>query len=230
MSSAAIAARTFSATSSAPAWSVSGSSRRNSSPPRRPAKSLARTVPESACADGGEDVVAGAVAEAVVDLLEVVEVEQHGAERGQRAAGVGDHALEGVVAGAGVGQAGERVGGRARLGDRQQRRLASTGPAWATDSSTRVRWSVGERLLALHEHRADHLAADERRHAGDLLGGAAADRAGEERIARGALLVGARQPHRQAVVRAGAFEPGGRAASPRAPPWRPRADCRSCCG
>ena len=48
-------------------------------------------------ADGGEDVVAASVPEAVVDLLEVIEVERDCAERRDRARRVRGHALDRVL-------------------------------------------------------------------------------------------------------------------------------------
>ena len=70
-------------------------------------------------ADGGEHVVAGLVAVAVVDVLKVVKVKR---EHGQRLTGslrLSDEALDAVLQRAGVGQAGEGVGRGHRLGYRQ---------------------------------------------------------------------------------------------------------------
>ena len=49
-------------------------------------------------ADRGQHLVALAVAVLVVDLLEVVQVEHDHGERCDRAVGLGDHPLEGVLA------------------------------------------------------------------------------------------------------------------------------------
>jgi hypothetical protein len=47
--------------------------------------------------DRGEDVVALFVSEAVVDLLEMIEVERDRRERREQASRVGNHAAQGVV-------------------------------------------------------------------------------------------------------------------------------------
>ena len=80
----------------------------NSSPPRRATVSLAAAGSRQAPADVDEQLVAGAVAEAVVDDLEAVEVEeQHGDAR--PALGARQGLREPVDEERPVGQAGERV-------------------------------------------------------------------------------------------------------------------------
>ena len=56
--------------------STSSSSTANSSPPKRAAVSVARMLVAAGCATSHEHLVAGGVAEAVVDRLEVVEVDE----------------------------------------------------------------------------------------------------------------------------------------------------------
>ena len=58
---------------------------------------------------GGEQLVAGGVAEAVVDELELVEVEEEHRDRGLAPAGDREGVLEPVEEEVAVGQAGERV-------------------------------------------------------------------------------------------------------------------------
>ena len=88
---------------------TSSSSTANSSPPSRATVSVSRTVALIRCADLDEQLVAGRVAEQVVDPLEAVEVaEQHG----QLAAAAGLHrhrVLDPVHEQRPVRQAGERV-------------------------------------------------------------------------------------------------------------------------
>jgi hypothetical protein len=62
---------------SASSHDVSGTSTQNSSPPTRTTVSWSRTARSIDRATSLQDLVAGRVAEAVVDLLEAVEVEGH---------------------------------------------------------------------------------------------------------------------------------------------------------
>ncbi len=103
-------------------------------------------------------------------------------DRRQRAAGRGHHALE-VVPARRASWAGPvsasveaRVSAMARL-----RRLASTGAAWAMESRHALALARRERRRGLDQHRADDLAADQRRHARDLGGRLAAHLAGQQR-------------------------------------------------
>ena len=61
-------------------------------------------------ADGADALVAGLVAERVVDLLQAVEVEHHDAEGRARARAARDLALEVLVERAVVAEPGEAVG------------------------------------------------------------------------------------------------------------------------
>jgi hypothetical protein len=79
-------------------------SRRNSSPPWRATSSPAQTL-----GDGGQELVAGLVAEAVVDELEVVEVDEEDGERLLPGLAVADCALELLLERDPVGEVGEGV-------------------------------------------------------------------------------------------------------------------------
>ena len=63
----------------------------------------------------------------------MVEVEHQRASGGHRARRLGDHPLEGVADRALVGQAGERVGGGAQLGDREVAQVGQHGRGLTTD-------------------------------------------------------------------------------------------------
>ena len=69
---------------------VAGSSTANSSPPIRATVSISRSSRLSTCARSDERVVAGRVALAVVDLLEVVDVDHQRRERLAAAPGAGE--------------------------------------------------------------------------------------------------------------------------------------------
>jgi hypothetical protein len=58
----------------------------------------------------------------------------------------------------------------------------------------------------VHEHRADHLSPDERRHAGRAPLGQAAELAGEQRLLTFGPLVRLAEPHREARIRLGGLE------------------------
>jgi hypothetical protein len=124
------------------------------------------------------------VAEAVVDALEVVEVQRDRSERGLRAGGLGEHAPQRVLHRPPVGQAGQRVGGGALLGDRQ---VAQVGDdrGGLRDRVVDVRAPARPRGSVVgDEHRADDLARDEQRRArGQLALGLAAQVALQEVVA-----------------------------------------------
>ena len=81
----------------------------NSSPPTRQAMSAERTTSRTRSARLGEDAVAGEMPDAVVDRLEVVEVEDDEREAAVVAVRAGDLAGEGLVEVAPVVQARQRV-------------------------------------------------------------------------------------------------------------------------
>ena len=81
----------------------------NSSPPRRATVSVSRTQRCSRRADLAQQRVAGVVAERVVDVLEVIEVEQQQPDLVAGAARAGERGVEPVVEQRPVGQAGEAV-------------------------------------------------------------------------------------------------------------------------
>ena len=133
----AIAARTRSAISSAASISVSGSRTANSSPPLRPAKSLARSTPRSVAPTFAQHLVPHRVPALVVDLLEVVEVEQEQGERRLVVAACANVRFSASVTARLLGSpvspsVAARISATARL-----RRLARTGAAWPTDSRIR---------------------------------------------------------------------------------------------
>ena len=82
----------------------------NSSPPKRDRVSAVRTTLRRRSATTGQELVAGPVAQAVVDQLEAVEVEEHH-HRGWSvvAEAAGDGVAQAVDQQQAVGQAGERV-------------------------------------------------------------------------------------------------------------------------
>ena len=97
-----------------------GSSTPNSSPPRRATVSRSPSDCLEAVRDLLQQAVARVVAERVVDLLEVIEVDQHHGRGHVRAAAGGDRLLDAVAEERAVGQAGERVVQRlVLLGDRR---------------------------------------------------------------------------------------------------------------
>jgi len=140
-------------------------------------------------ADGSEDLVTLAMAEQVVDLLEVVQVEHEGRQRAQRAVGLRDHPLEGVVGGAPVGQARQRVGAGPELRESQvaqvgeHRRGLGDG---APDPRVLLR---REALRVPDQHRADDLATDQQGLAEALPARVRADRAAQQRRALAAFAV-----------------------------------------
>ena len=89
---------------------MSCSSTMNSSPPWRAGRSLARAVAQ-ALGRFDEQHVAGGVAEAVVDLLEAVEVEEQHGEAGPVAAGDEQAGVGVLEEHRAVGEAGEGVVG-----------------------------------------------------------------------------------------------------------------------
>ncbi len=108
----------------------------NSSPPKRAIVSCARTVAQQATAHRDEQLVAGLVAESVVDELEAVEVdEQHG---DHRATVVGEAAPARGPGGPGPGRGwATRSACRAARGDRAPGALASR--SMATEIRSRAR-------------------------------------------------------------------------------------------
>ena len=101
--------RSFSATDAAASASVSGRTTRNSSPPYRPAMSVARTLAASSCADVAQDAVAGGVAVGVVEALEVIEVQEDDRHRVPVAGGPRQLLVHAVQDGLPGGDAGQRV-------------------------------------------------------------------------------------------------------------------------
>ena len=99
-----------SATSSGPASSVEPStSTTNSSPASRAAVSPSRMTLSQPCGDDPQQLVAGGVAEAVVDVLEAVDVDVQRRDRQLLAPRAREHLLGAVERQHAVGQAGERV-------------------------------------------------------------------------------------------------------------------------
>ena len=103
------AARRSSPSCSAPAVSVCGISTANSSPERRATMSVARTRSRRIVGDAADQVVAGLVAEPVVDLLEAVDVDDHHRALAAVAGGEGDVLVELGAEAAAVQQPGQRV-------------------------------------------------------------------------------------------------------------------------
>ena len=95
----------------------------NSSPPKRATVSLERTACAQPRGDRDQQLVADLVAEAVVDELEAVEVEEQDARQPAAAAQARERLLEAVEEQHAVGQPGERVVQRA-VADRVLGRLA----------------------------------------------------------------------------------------------------------
>lgn len=94
-------------------------------------------------ADGSEHLVTEAVAERVVDLFEVIEVDEDRAERPQHARGLGHQPLERVLDRPRVGQARQSVGRRAELCDGEVAEVGEDRCRLVTESFTRSRcWSV----------------------------------------------------------------------------------------
>ena len=96
---------------SAAAWgsSTSSSSTANSSPPKRAAVSDGPDRGRDALGDLEQQLIAGGVAEAVVDGLEVVEVEEDDRQAELLAPGAGDRVAHALVEQRAVGQVGDRV-------------------------------------------------------------------------------------------------------------------------
>ena len=104
------ARRTRSAIASASASSTRSSSRTaNSSPPRRAAVSCVRSVSSQPARGRAQQLVAGGVAEAVVDGLEVVEVDEQTAASRRCGAGARAARRQAILEQRAVGQAGEAV-------------------------------------------------------------------------------------------------------------------------
>ena len=99
-----------SAVSTATCGSCTSSSRiANSSPPKRAAVSAARTLAGDALRDLEQDPVAGRVAEAVVDGLEVVEVDEQHRHPDAVAQGPRDRVADALVEQRPVGEVRDRV-------------------------------------------------------------------------------------------------------------------------
>ena len=223
-------ARSVSATCMAPSRSVSCSSTTNSSPPQRPAKSLARTPRRSVAPNGGEHLVARLMPVAVVERLEVVEVDHDG---GQRACG---RAAPGRPCGSAPPGPSARwaawSGGRSPRGARRWRGCAGwRGPGRpATPPRRPARAHRLDRPLLDDEQGADDLAADDRRDAERAAAGAVAQLAG---LQRGRVAACARtgrrggSPGTSAAPRRSACRPGP---GPRRGRCSPRASCRLRCG
>ena len=138
-----------SASSSASSRLDSGRMTANSSPPTRQAMSVARTTPPDPVGDLGQHGVAAEVADAVVDPLEVVEVEddqRHEALVALRARAISR--LEELVEEPAVVQAGERVelGLLARLA--VAARVGDRGPGPPGQRVERLGRRGGKRRLA----------------------------------------------------------------------------------
>ena len=176
----AIAARIRSAISSAAAISVSGSRTANSSPPLRPAKSLAPQRAAQHRADVRQDLVAHRVPALVVDLLEVVQVDQEQRERRLGRRGLGERPLQRVGDGALVGQPGQAVGRGADLRDGQVAQVGQHGRGLADRLADPLLLRLGVPGRAAEQHRADHLAAHGERDARGGAGNGAAHRAGQQ--------------------------------------------------
>ena len=81
----------------------------NSSPPSRAQVSISRMHAVIRLATAIEQIVAGEVAERIVDVLEVVEIDQQQGHRLRASARLGDGVLQAVVQQDPIGQAGQRV-------------------------------------------------------------------------------------------------------------------------
>ena len=104
------ASSTRSATSTASCERSTSSTRTaNSSPPKRATVSVGRTAPRMRCGDLLQDGVAGGVSEAVVDRLEVVEVDEDHAHRRLLARRPGERVLDAVGEQRPVGEAGDGI-------------------------------------------------------------------------------------------------------------------------
>ena len=102
-------ARRSSPSCSAPSVSVCGISTANSSPERRATMSVVRTRSRRIVGDLADQVVAGVVAEAVVDRLEAVDVDDHHRALAAVAGAEGDVLVELGAEAAAVEEAGQRV-------------------------------------------------------------------------------------------------------------------------
>ena len=126
------AARRSSPSCSAPSVSVCGISTANSSPERRATMSVARTRSRRIVGDLPDQVVAGVVAEAVVDRLEAVDVDDHHRALAAVAGAEGDVAGR-ARRGSGGGRAG-RSASRGRRGSAARPR--SSRPAASAPRTT----------------------------------------------------------------------------------------------
>ena len=124
-----------------------GSSTPNSSPPRRATVSRSPSELLEAVRDLLQQAVARVVAERVVDLLEVVEVDQHHGRGDVRAAAGGDRLLDAVAEERAVGEPGQRVVQRLVL-------LRDRGAAAAVDREERQQQQQqrGQRELGRQHH------------------------------------------------------------------------------
>jgi hypothetical protein len=101
------------------------------------------------------------VAVDVVELLEVVEVEHDGGERGTGARRLRDHALERVLDCAGVRHPGQRVGRGLALGLGEVAQVGEDRARLCDRVADTCVVGLRERLVVTDEDRADDLAADE---------------------------------------------------------------------
>ena len=138
----------------------------NSSPPRRPIVSPSRSVAEQPGGDRLQQLVAGLVAERVVDLLEAVEVDEERGGLGAAAPGAGEHLLDAVEDQRAVGQPGQRIVQRLVADALEQPRVADRDRGLARDTAE----ASGELGVVDHalrsvddiaDHEADALVVDD---------------------------------------------------------------------
>jgi len=153
-------------------------------------------------ARGGQRLVALVVAVDVVDLLEVVEVAEDRRQGQVRAGCLRDHPDEVLPKAAGVREPRESVGRGPDLHNGEVPEVREHRRGLADRLVDPPLLGGAQRLLVRHEHGADHLAADERRHAGGpcLL---PAEVAREQGLVVGRLGVGPAEADGEARARGG---------------------------
>ncbi len=92
----------------------------------------------------------------------------------------------------------EEVGGGAALGDRQCAQAGEHGRRLADRLLQAAQLPLAQWVVVHHEHRADHLAAHQRGHAGGVGGRVRAEFASEQRVGIRPLLVQVGEAHGEA--------------------------------
>lgn len=151
--------------------------------------------------DRCEGLVALFVPVEIVDVLEVIEVEEHGSERTEATGRLRRHPLQRLIRGATVGQTGQGVAGSACFREREVALVGQDRSGRRDRVADAAALALPHRVPPGDQYRTDYLPTDQQEFAGDIPCDLPAYLTLDQRVFSGPPLVAAAEEHRHARAR-----------------------------